>query len=127
MTDIPPPFDAAWFRFIFGFIIGACLGSFSTMLAYRLPRHLSIVMPRSHCTSCDKVLGVRDLVPIFSWLSTKGHCRYCDTKIGIKYLLIELAISLACAATSVWIGFAPALIIAYAVIMAIVVALSWKV
>ncbi|MDD3372003.1 MAG: prepilin peptidase, partial [Alphaproteobacteria bacterium] len=39
-------------RFAFGFVLGAVFGSFGTMLAYRLPRGLSIVRPRSHCTSC---------------------------------------------------------------------------
>ena len=122
--DIPPPLDAAWFRFAFGFFLGGILGSFATMLAYRLPRHLSIVFPRSHCPSCNTTLGARDLVPIFSWLWARGHCRHCHAKIGIQYLAIEFATSLACAAASVIIGFTPLLLIAYAAIVAIVVCLS---
>ena len=92
--DIPPPFDATWFRFTFGFLIGAVFGSFGTMLAHRLPRHMSIITPRSHCPSCHTTLGVRDLVPILSWLATRGHCRHCRAKIGARYLYLELAASL---------------------------------
>ncbi len=120
--DIPPPFDAAWFLFTLGFIIGATLGSFGTMLAHRLPRHMSIVSPRSHCPSCKTTLGVIDLIPIASWLLTKGHCRHCQAPIGVQYLGIELATSLACGTASAIIGISPALIPAYAVILALVVA-----
>ena len=119
--DIPPPFDAAWFLFALGFIIGSTLGSFGTMLAHRLPRHMSIVFPRSHCPSCNTPLGVRDLIPIVSWLSTQGHCRHCNAKIGAKYLYIELSTSLACGLASALIGISPTLLIAYAVILAVVV------
>jgi leader peptidase (prepilin peptidase)/N-methyltransferase len=83
-----------WFRFALGFIVGAALGSFGTMLAYRLPRRLSIVAPRSHCPSCQTPLGVKDLVPLASWLATRGRCRHCGAKIGAQYLKIELATSL---------------------------------
>ena len=124
--DIPPPFDAVWFLFILGGIIGSILGSFGTMLAHRLPRHMSIVRPRSHCPSCQTTLGARDLVPIFSWLSTKGHCRHCRAPIGVKYLGIELATSLACGAASAIIGVAPILLLAYAVIVMLVVAVEMR-
>jgi leader peptidase (prepilin peptidase)/N-methyltransferase len=93
-SDIPPPFDAAWFRFILGFIIGAALGSFGTMLAYRIPRHISIITPRSHCPTCNATLGARDLVPILSWVTSGGKCRHCHADIGAQYLWIELACSL---------------------------------
>lgn len=103
-TDIPPPFDAVWFRFLLGFIVGACLGSFATMLAYRLPRQISIVMPRSHCPSCKTTLTPRDLVPILSWLLNKGRCRHCHAPIGARYLRIELAVSIACGLMGAMIG-----------------------
>lgn len=104
MTDLPPPFDAAWFRFILGFIVGAALGSFGTMLAYRLPRRLSIILPRSHCPSCGTTLQARDLVPLLSWLSTGGRCRHCHAKIGTQYLWIELAVSVVCGGIAVLLG-----------------------
>jgi leader peptidase (prepilin peptidase)/N-methyltransferase len=106
MNALPPPFDAVWFRFIIGFIIGACLGSFGTMLAYRLPRDMSILLPRSHCPSCKKSLKSRDLVPLLSYLCGKGRCRYCGRVIGTKYLIIEFACSLSGGLIAILIGYA---------------------
>ncbi|MGB9153791.1 MAG: prepilin peptidase [Alphaproteobacteria bacterium] len=121
--DFPPPFDAAWFRFVVGFVIGAALGSFATMLAYRLPRKLSIISPRSHCPTCKTTLQPQDLVPILSWLWNKGHCRHCHAKIGARYLWIELATSIACGTASVAI-VSPMLLLAYTGIVAVVVVAS---
>ena len=126
MIDIPPPFDAAWFRASLGFIVGSAFGSFATMLAYSLPRRLSIVFPGSHCPSCRQSLVLRDLVPIFSFVFSKGRCRYCHVKIGSQYLAIELATSLACAVASVVLGYTPLLLIAYAAIVTVITFISWK-
>jgi leader peptidase (prepilin peptidase)/N-methyltransferase len=104
MTDIPPPFDEAWFRLIVGFIVGLCLGSFITMLSYRLPRHMSIVTPGSHCPSCGAALKIRDLVPLVSWLAMRGRCGHCGAKIGVRYVLIELTTGGVCAIACAIIG-----------------------
>ena len=72
--------------------LGLVLGSFATALAYRLPRDLSMITKvHSQCPSCGHNLGVRDLVPLFSWIFLKGRCRYCQAAIGMQYPLIELA------------------------------------
>lgn len=113
-------------RFAFGFVLGAVFGSFGTMLAYRLPRGLSIVRPRSHCTSCGTTLKPLDMVPIFSWLAFRGRCRHCGTAIGARYVAIELAVSIACAIATVLVGFSPWLVLAYAVILAMTVAAAIK-
>jgi leader peptidase (prepilin peptidase)/N-methyltransferase len=36
------------------------------------------------------MLKAKDLIPVLSWLSTKGTCRYCGEKVSIQYPLIEL-------------------------------------
>ena len=90
MNDLPPPFDAVWFRLIIGAVFGAIVGSFMTMLVYRLPRGKSIVLPRSACPRCGHVLGLRDLVPLLSWITSGGKCRHCGAAIGWRYLLIEI-------------------------------------
>ncbi len=33
------------------------------------------------CSHCGHRLGVRDLIPVISWLSLGGKCRYCHEKI----------------------------------------------
>jgi leader peptidase (prepilin peptidase)/N-methyltransferase len=120
MTNTPPPFDAMWFKLLLGIIIGLALGSFTTMLSYRLPRKLSIVTPGSHCPSCKAPLKPRDLVPVFSWLVMKGKCRYCGVQIGARYVWIELVTAAASALAFGTIGFQPALFAALVGIVAII-------
>jgi prepilin signal peptidase PulO-like enzyme (type II secretory pathway) len=120
MNGMPPPFDAAWFQALIGVIVGLALGSFITMLAYRLPHRFSIITPPSHCPNCKKHLAARDLVPVFSWLWNKGKCRYCGVKIGARYLRIEIATGLACAVAFVVLGFDFALMIAVLLIVIVI-------
>jgi len=71
-------------------IMGAVLGSFCNLLIHRLPKGQDIVIKRSYCPSCDKPLGVFQLIPIFSYLIQKGKCAFCSQKIAIRYFLVEL-------------------------------------
>ena len=120
MNDVPPPFDAVWFLAMLGFIVGACLGSFATMLSYRLPRKLSIVTPPSQCPKCHSILKPADLVPIISWLTFGGKCSHCHAKISARYVWIELVTASLCAFTMAVIGFHPIALPAFAVITALV-------
>src|SRR5277367_3992653 len=106
MTLIDAPL---WFRFLAGLLVGLALGSFTTMLAYRIPRRISIVRPPSHCPNCNTPLKPRDLVPVVSWLMEKGRCRHCHKRIGARYLLVELFTTAGTIAAFVYIGFQPAL------------------
>lgn len=80
----------AW---LWGLIVlgGLALGSFASAVAWRLPRGVSFVRGRSACRSCQTPLAARDLVPILSWLWTRGRCRYCQEPQGLRYPLIEAA------------------------------------
>ncbi len=71
-------------------LLGLVMGSFLNCMAIRIVNGESIARGRSHCMSCGHVLGVKDLVPLFSWLSTKGKCRYCGEPISIRYPITEL-------------------------------------
>lgn len=86
--------------FSIGFVVvlGLCLGSFATALVYRIPRGIAWAKPsndnkanRSRCPSCHAPLGIKDLVPVFSWLLSRGRCRHCGDKISAIYPAIELA------------------------------------
>jgi leader peptidase (prepilin peptidase)/N-methyltransferase len=124
MIDSPWPFDATGYRLIAGLVTGLALGSFVTMLSYRLPRRLSIVWPGSHCPVCKTPLKPRDLVPVVSWAVLRGRCRYCGAFIGWRYVLIEILVALASAAAFVILGFTLWLAGALALIVTLVTALA---
>ena len=71
-------------------VIGSVLGSFLNCVAYRIAHGQSFLKGRSHCPKCNHVLGPLDLIPIFSWVFSKGKCRYCKEPISIRYPLTEL-------------------------------------
>ena len=58
------------------------------------------VSGRSMCENCRSILGIRDLVPIISFLALRGRCRHCGAKIQKAWLVVEVA-ALAVAAISV--------------------------
>lgn len=75
---------------IFSFIFGAVFASFAGVVAYRLPKGLSIVKPDSYCPACNKPIKAIDNIPILSWVFLGGKCRYCKSKIGVFSLLMEI-------------------------------------
>ena len=70
-------------------LLGAAVGSFLNVVAYRLPRGESLVSPRSRCPSCDTPIGPFDNVPVLSWLLLRGRCRSCGERISSRYPLVE--------------------------------------
>ena len=72
-------------------IFGLCAGSFASVLTHRIPENKSIVKPPSMCDYCASPLAPRDLIPVFSFIFSKGMSRCCSKKISIQYPLIELA------------------------------------
>ncbi len=70
--------------------IGLSFGSFLNVCIYRLPRGLSVVMPRSKCPHCKHLIAFYDNIPVISWLILRGRCRQCKTRISPRYLFIEL-------------------------------------
>jgi len=76
--------------YIIFFISGLAVGSFLGVVAYRLPRKLSIVKPASFCPYCKKKIPFYDNIPILSFIILKGKCRYCKNKIPLNTLLIEV-------------------------------------
>jgi leader peptidase (prepilin peptidase)/N-methyltransferase len=71
-------------------LIGACVGSFLNLVAWRLPRQESVLRPGSHCPRCGTPLGWFELVPVLSWLLQRGRCRHCQAPVRPRYPAVEL-------------------------------------
>jgi leader peptidase (prepilin peptidase)/N-methyltransferase len=71
-------------------ILGACVGSFLNVVAWRLPRQESLIHPGSHCPRCGTGLRWSENVPVLGWLLLRGRCRHCDGSIAVRYPLVEL-------------------------------------
>ena len=71
-------------------LLGLFIGSFLNVVIWRVPRGESVVQPPSHCPSCDRELGVVDLVPVLSWVALRGRCRTCKASVSARYPLVEL-------------------------------------
>ncbi len=82
-------------------IFGAMIGSFVTVVAYRVPRAESIVVGRSHCPGCGAQISAYDNVPILSWLFLRGRSRCCEEPISARYPLTELSLAILFAAVAI--------------------------
>jgi leader peptidase (prepilin peptidase) / N-methyltransferase len=83
---------------------GLALGSFATVVAYRVPRGESIVSGRSRCPGCGATIAAYDNVPVLSWLLLRGRCRRCGERISVRYPLTELSMAGLFAATTLILG-----------------------
>ena len=75
---------------------GGCLGSFASLLIYRLPLEdikINILKPRSFCPQCKSQLSIIQLIPFMGYLYSRGICLACNAKINRLYLFNELIIT----------------------------------
>lgn len=72
------------------FFLGASLGSFANVVAWRMPRGMSFTSGRSHCPHCGQPVRSYDNIPIVSWLILRGRCRDCASPIPIRYWAAEV-------------------------------------
>lgn len=72
-------------------LLGLLFGSFAGLAADRIPQGETILAGRSRCPRCGHALGLADLVPVISWLWSRGRCRHCDCPIPLRYPVIEIA------------------------------------
>jgi prepilin signal peptidase PulO-like enzyme (type II secretory pathway) len=75
---------ASWFA-----VVGACIGSFLNVVAYRMPRRMSVVWKPSHCPKCGHDIRARDNLPVLGWVLLRGRCRDCQAPISPRYALVE--------------------------------------
>ena len=78
---------------IYFFLVGSILASFLGLVIDRFPEQ-SIIIPASHCDSCQTRLRPLDLIPIFSQVFNRFRCRYCKARYPVWYALFELGLGL---------------------------------
>lgn len=92
-----------YLQIIITIFFGMLSGSFSTAIIYRENSNQSWIWNNKHkdqlrsfCPTCHHTLGVKDLIPIVSWIFQKGVCRYCKVKIPINYIVLEVFLVVVC-------------------------------
>jgi leader peptidase (prepilin peptidase) / N-methyltransferase len=96
----------AWLLIGLAFALGAAMGSFFNVVAYRRPRGMSLSRPGSRCPTCGRPIRWYDNVPIFGWLMLRGRCRDCRAPISARYPIVELMVAVA-AALVTWSALEP--------------------
>jgi leader peptidase (prepilin peptidase)/N-methyltransferase len=91
-------------------VFGAAIGSFLNVLAYRVPRRESIVLPRSKCAHCDVEIAPYDNIPLISWIVLRGRCRRCHARISVRYPIVEALTAALFVAIGLDFGLEPELI-----------------
>ena len=81
---------------VFAGVLGAIVGSFLNVVAYRLPRHESLITPASHCPGCGTPVKPYDNIPILSFMLLRGRCRSCSAPISPRYPLVEALTAALC-------------------------------
>ena len=75
--------------YLFSFILGIIFGSFLNVVIYRIPKNLSIALPRSYCPKCKETIPFYRNIPIFSFCIQCGKCAKCKNKISLSYPITE--------------------------------------
>lgn len=88
-------------------LLGIVMGSFYNVCIYRIPKGESVVSPRSMCGACHKVLTFLDLIPIVSYVFSRGRCRHCKARYSLRYPLVELMTGCFFLLTFAYYGLSP--------------------
>jgi len=104
MTPEPAP-ALVIFGAVYAAAVGLAVGSFLNVVAHRLPRGESVVVPRSRCPHCGGGIAARDNIPVVSFLLLRGRCRTCGGRISWRYPAVEAGSCVLWLAS--WLAFGP--------------------
>ncbi len=74
---------------IFFFALGTIIASFLGVVVARFGTGESWWSGHSYCDSCGVTLTAKDMVPIFSWLLSRGRCFHCSTRVSVASTIVE--------------------------------------
>lgn len=72
------------------FMVGAFFGSFYSLAIYRMPLGEKVIQKHPFCSKCKHNLGVMELIPVFSYIFSRGKCKHCKEKINPRYFIFEI-------------------------------------
>jgi leader peptidase (prepilin peptidase)/N-methyltransferase len=84
-----------WLAIIWLGCVGACIGSFLTVVWDRMGTGEGIVYPNSRCPECDHDIRWYHNLPVIGWIILGGRCYDCGARIPIKHPLVEALFALA--------------------------------
>lgn len=105
------------------FVFGAIVASFVGVLAGRLYTGQGIALGRSRCDACGRELTAGALVPIFSYLLTRGRARCCCARLSWMSPVSECVLGALFAASYLHLGLSftlPLFLLALALLGALV-------
>lgn len=109
---------------VLAFVGGLMVGSFLSVVAYRVPRSESIVGPRSRCPACGAQIAAYDNVPVASWVLLRGRARCCGAAISIRYPLLELTVAVLYATTVIVLWHDPSELVLGLILIAVLGAVT---
>ncbi len=124
MDFLASPNLPVWFAAAMAFVYGLVIGSFLNVVIHRVPRHESIVRPRSRCPACGHQIAWYENIPVFSYLALRGRCRACQAPISPRYALVELLTGMVFAVLVLVFGLG-LVFIKYAVFAGLMIALMF--
>ena len=87
--------ELSLYIYLYIIVTGLIMGSFLCCWAYRVCHNDSILKGHSKCDNCGRILKTVDLIPVVSYLLSKGRCRYCNSRINVCYPLGEIVCAVA--------------------------------
>lgn len=100
----PSDMEPITFATLSALAFGLLFGSFANVVAYRVPRGVSIVLPGSFCTSCGEHVRALDNVPLLSFLLLARRCRSCRVPLSWRHPLVEATSGILAAASVLRFG-----------------------
>lgn len=72
-------------------ILGSIFAIISNSAIDRIPKNQSVTNPGPYCKSCAAKLLWKDLIPVVSYIRSKGKCPYCSSPIPLRNLIVDVA------------------------------------